>query len=218
MILFWSKITDIPTQAREHNPTRDVGQTWDRLTANKKHQRRQSATKDYRGHVDMTHVDIDTSFSLPPPCRGVSITTNWHTGLDKNQSTTRASLEDSVIAGIPQIARSKGWVTYIKSFFFLGCWVGFFYQTFKFFSIILENPVVLNVNIISPSSIPTPAVTICSTNCKARIHTLPRTSPDTFATVVKTQFNKYKYCKENPDHCEKGENGPKVVFFIIIFK
>ncbi|UYV75971.1 hypothetical protein LAZ67_13001976 [Cordylochernes scorpioides] len=59
------------------------------------------------------------------------------------EATSRNHFEDSVIAGVPQIARSKGWLAFIRSFFFIVCWTGYCVQTFQFIRIVLDHTMAL---------------------------------------------------------------------------
>ncbi|UYV62523.1 hypothetical protein LAZ67_2000941 [Cordylochernes scorpioides] len=86
------------------------------------------------------------------------------TGTKEKKEALRVYLENSVVAGIPQIARSEGWISRLKTFLFLSCWVGFFYQTFAYLQLVFNRPVVLNIEIVVPEFQPVPAITICATN------------------------------------------------------
>ncbi|UYV65044.1 hypothetical protein LAZ67_3002900 [Cordylochernes scorpioides] len=79
----------------------------------------------------------------------------------------KESLENSVIAGVPQISRSSGWVKFVKICLFLFCWTGFFYQALEFLLIYFNYPIVLDIEITYPDVMDLPAITMCFTNCIA---------------------------------------------------
>ncbi|KAF8781479.1 hypothetical protein HNY73_011870 [Argiope bruennichi] len=74
-------------------------------------------------------------------------------------------LKNSVITGIPQILATKNSTRkFLKTAVFIGCTVGFFWQTFSFLAVYWTYPTVVDVQYFFPDEFELPAMSVCSSN------------------------------------------------------
>ncbi|GFQ99727.1 uncharacterized protein TNCT_468501 [Trichonephila clavata] len=113
-------------------------------------------------------------------------------------------LKNSVITGVPQIiATRSNFRKKLKLLVFIGCVIGFFWQTFGFLKVYWTYPTVVDVQYYFPDDFDLPALSVCSSNgIKSKLFC------QRFSELCYPNSSLVEFCRLNPFYCDPNNNNP----------
>ncbi|GFV64554.1 uncharacterized protein TNCV_4965351 [Trichonephila clavipes] len=113
-------------------------------------------------------------------------------------------LKNSVITGVPQIiATRSNFRKKLKLLVFIGCVIGFFWQTFGFLRVYWTYPTVVDVQYYFPDDFDLPALSVCSSNgIKSKLFC------QRFSELCYPNSSLVEFCRLNPFYCDPNNNNP----------